>query len=155
MFISEYGGDLITKPLRTMLEKGRGDDIVAVVDRSYGSYGSLAIRTNSDEYNRAIDALAGDDREAMMIGVEDPESGSPYIFIRRVFWKGKIYALAVILNASLMDENDDAAARQGSYQLWLGDNIDPERRCVVRIAYSPGHRIEWTDAEIAQFFASL
>ena len=158
-FISEYGGDLKTMLLKDFIRRGRGDDFVASMSEGANrDFGTLAIRLNSEEYARAVAALEGQYGEIMIVGVEDMESGSPYVFVRMLDYDGKHYMFPVIFNAELREPEDDGCYSNldtRSYRLRLGDNIDPERRCALRIVYAPGKRIEWSENELQKVFAKL
>ena len=159
VFISEYGGDLKRMLLRDFVRKGRGDDFVAPINEmSIERFGTLAIRLNSEEYASAISALAGDYSDVLLVGVEDMESGSPYVFVRMIEYGEKTYMFPTIINARLSEPSEDGSyfgPEAKSYSLRLGSEIDPERRCAMRIVYAPGKRIEWSEDELAQIFASL
>ena len=70
----------------------------------------------------------------------------------------KTYMFPTIINARLSEPSEDGGyfgPEAKSYSLRLGSEIDPERRCAMRIVYAPGKRIEWSEDELAQIFASL
>ena len=159
VYISDYGGDLKTMLLVDFVRRGKGDDFVASMDEPVNrNFGTLAIKLNSDDYSRAILALNGQYEKAMLVGVEDTMSGSPYIFVRKIVYDGKSHMFPVILNAKLCEPADDgnySGLEAESFRLQLGRDIDPERQCQIRIVYAPGERIEWSDEEQAMVFASI
>lgn len=158
-FISNYGGDLKTLLLRDFVRKGEGDDFLVLINSpKYRDYGMLAIKTNSDEYAKAVEALEEQCSDVMIVGIEDAESGSPYIFACRVEFEGEEYMFPAIFNARLCgpaEDGDYSGLGAKSFHLRLGDEIDPERLCAVRILYTPGKRIEWSKDDLAMVFASL
>ena len=159
VYISDYGGDLKTMILSDFIRKGKGDDFVASMDEPVNrNFGTLAIKLNSDDYSRAIKALNGDYGKAMLVGVEDTMSGSPYIFVRRIRFGDKYHMFPVIFNAKLCEpaaDGDYSGLEVESFRLQLGRDIDPERHCQIRIIYAPGERIEWSEEEQEMVFASL
>lgn len=163
-FVSEYGGDLVTLPLINFMRRGRGDDFLMKLDElSYGKNrcGTLTISNSSctnDDYARAVQALDGQNEKVMLVCVEDPESASPYLFVKNIKKGGQEYVFPVIFNASLRSYAEDGVyygSGEESYNLCLGDYIDPERKCAMRIVYAPGERIEWCEKEVEQVFSHL
>ncbi len=165
-FVSEYGGDLVTIPLSNFLNRGRGDDFLLQPERLPGrhSYGTLNIVNSycgsriDDDYARAVAALEGQNDNIMLVCVEDPESASPYLFVRKVNKDNKEYAFPIIFNAELWCYADDGeffGSGEESFNLCLGDIIDPERKCAVRIIYAPGKRIEWSEEELKELFSRV
>lgn len=158
-FISDYGGELKTMIVKDFIRRGRGDDFVVSMDEPVNrNFGTLAIKINSDEYERAVKALNGDYDRVMLVGVEDEMSGSPYVFVRRIQYGNKKHMFPVIFNAKLCkpaDDGDYSGLEVESFRLQLGRDIDPERVCQIRIVYAPGERIEWNEDEQELIFASL
>lgn len=165
VFVSKYGGDLIVLPLKDFVQRGRGDDFLILFDRLAGlnnnTYGTLTIgenSRNSDEYNRAIQALDSRIDSVMMVCIEDPESASPYLFTRSIMWDGKKYLFPVIFNAILMSYSECGeyyGFGAESFNLLLGNQIDPEQKCAMRIMYAPGERIEWNENDVKSVFSFL
>lgn len=158
-YISDYGGVLKTMILKDFVRRGKGDDFVAPMDDPVNrNFGTLAIKFNSNDYGRAVAALNGQYSQAMLVGVEDTMSGSPYIFVRMIEYEGKNYMFPVIFNAKLCEPAADgnySGLEVESYRLQLGRDIDPERQCQIRIVYVPGQRVEWNDEELQMVFASI
>ncbi|MCQ2570694.1 MAG: hypothetical protein MJ154_00365 [Candidatus Saccharibacteria bacterium] len=155
-FFSYYGGDLKTMLLRDFVCKGKGDDFVMPMDEPINRhFGTLAIDMNTDEYSRAIEVLNGQYGEAMLVGIEDLESGSPYVFVQKVEINGNHYMFPIILNAEICDSADDGAYVDlgvKSFSLRLGNEIDPDRKCSARVVYAAGKRIEWNSEDIDMLF---
>lgn len=162
--ISAYGGNLVLILVRSFMVPGRGDDfILSMGELGIGGYGTLLISTNKDEYSRAVDVVDRDDVE--LLGVEDTESGSPYVFVKRVVCNGKAYMFPVILNAKLIEtrpfednhvyEEDYKVLGSNSFTLRLSSELDPEHLCAMRIIYAPGERIEWNEDDVKRVFARI
>lgn len=151
-FYSVYGGDLKKMLLKDFVRRGKGDDFIVPMEESINRhFGTLAIDLNADEYGRAVDALNGQYGEVMLAGVEDLESGSPYVFVQKVNIAGKCYMFPVVFNAKLCGaDEDDAYSDLGSksFSLRLGNEIDPNRDCSIRVVYAPGKRIEWSEEDM-------
>lgn len=154
-YVSKYGGELMTFPLGEALERVDKKDYLITEGIPGHSFGTLAIRTNSEDYWNAVVALEDNTQSVMLAAIEDPESASPYLFIRRVSWNGLSFSFTVIFNAQLMKREESSEGIEEAYDLRLGDIIDPGHKCTYRIVYAPGRRIEWTDEEIAHVFAQL
>jgi len=150
-FKSQYGGSLLTMSIEQYVRKGGGDDfVVSMEDPSNRNYGTLLIELDADEYKRALEALEGHHEKVMLVGIEDAESGSPYIFVNSVERDGKRAMFPVLLNAALYKPATDESYsdhENSSYILKLGKTLDPSQECAVRIVYAPGQRIEWNDRD--------
>jgi len=155
VYTSNYGGDLKQIPLSSLIQRGRGDDIFVVVDKeNHSRYGVLSIERNLYEYSQAL-ALAAEqcDDEPIMVAVEDPESGSPMILARELYYNGERRFLAVIFNARFA--NNPEENRKGSFCLRLSDEMDADSKVSERIIYSPGEHIEWNAEQIDTIMALL
>ncbi len=162
--VSAYGGNLVMILVRNFMVPGRGDDFVLSMNElGIGGYGTLLISLNNDEYSRAVNVADSDDVE--LLGVEDTESGSPYVFVKRVIRNGKAYLFPVILNAKLAEtrpcedshlyEEDYEVLGSNSFTLRLSSELDPEHLCAMRIIYAPGERIEWNEDDVERVFARI
>lgn len=158
-FNSNYGGILKPLPLKNLVRRGEGDDfILSMAANRNRSYGTLAIKTNSEDYSAAVEDLNDQLDDVMIVGVEDTEAGSPYIFVRKVEHEGKVYMFPAIFNAMLCDPNENgdySGLCVKSFHLRIGEDVDPERLCTLRINYAPGKKIEWSEDEVNRVFACL
>ena len=158
-FNSMYGGKLRPLPLKNLVRQGEGDDFTLSMSAERNrNYGTLAIKRNSEDYAAAVEDLNDQCDDVMIIGVEDTEAGTPYVFVRRVEHAGKTYMFPAIFNAVLCEpkENGDYSGLcVRSFHLRLGEDIDPERLCAMRINYAPGEKIEWSEDEVNKIFACL
>ena len=158
-FKSQYGGDLLTLSIEQYVRKSDYDDfIVTMEEPGNRNYGTLLIDMDRIEYDQAVAALEGHHEKIMLVGVEDVEGGSPYIFVNGIERNGKRYMFPIIMNAALYKQATDehySGHEVCSYCLRLGKSLDPSQQCQIRIVHAPGRRIEWTKKEQEMVFASL
>ena len=138
------GGDLRCVPLSGLLQRGRGDDVFAVIDHErYSTYGTLGIGNNA-HYYRFAQKLATEtipeDYGPIMIAIVD-ESGVLRMLTHEVVLDGKKHQLAVLFNASFAHNPEETS--DGSYCLRLSSRLDPEGKFSERIRYTPGKNIDW------------
>ena len=161
-FLSDIGGDLVVIPLSKFVLAGRGDDFFMQFNKlpDERNYGALAIKDicKDDDYDRASKAIAEQNKEVAIACIEDPESASPYMFAKRLKYGEKQYFFPIIFNATLAEYAEDGeyyGFGEESYNLRLGDELDPERKCIMRIMYAPGERIEWNEQDKEKIFSFL
>ena len=148
---NKYGGDLVAIPLTNLMVKGKGDEIEIVNNSERMShFGSLDLEAYKNDFYLAVDYTAMDDIVALgapvMIGIQDPESGSPMLLGRCVERNGKRYYLAAIFNASFVD--DPRPNYSGSFCLKVDKAVDPHGVFSERIAFSPGGLIYWNNYQL-------
>ena len=145
--LEKYGGDLRVLPLCGMIKRGRGDDVVVVIDHEAKSrYGCLDVRGYGIDFEElCLMAQRLTDGDPAMIAVDDPESGSSLVLVNAVQLGERTHYLAVIFNACFSDPEEN---RKGSYCLRMTKTVDPLGRFSERIMYAPGQRIEWNTEQL-------
>ena len=142
---TKFEGKLAILPLSGFIRHAKGDDVVVTIDYETDSkFGHLGFGNNRKAYAEARRlAKTLDNKEPVMIGLINPETGITKVFTREVIRGGMKHHLAIIFNADFSYPED---IRDGSFCLRMSERIDKNRVFTERIMYTPGKNIAW-DAE--------